>query len=480
MRFATFLRLLAFGLALSLCANDIQGAALSNIDLRSDKAYWFDQPVDHFGKSPSIWKQQYLVNATFYRPGGPIYITTPGENPASNSYTDQTHFTQLAKSTGGLLVNIEHRFFGKSNPMTNLSGSSLRFLTIENVLEDFAAFTRAAKYHPSSVFPTPVSSNSKIIFGGGSYAGNIAAWMRAKYPDLVLGAWASSAIVYARLLYYQFDLSFGRHLEALGCAKQFSQAVQQADVVLLSGNVSALADLQSQFGLPTGLSARDTAGLLAFLSTAYSMQAVSKTIDRVDQGVCAFFRDSSSTTPLQSYAASVKAVIESNRMTLDYLAQTGNSSYGIDDYTLGQIGRVWYYMECTWFGNWQVAPPPNTGLTGYRSQLVDQSYFEPNCKKKFGDNIPTPVNVQKYNDKWVRPLERSSNIYYTSGSLDIWQDATVATSSGNLISSTSKSPIVLIEGATHVQDLRTDRPDDLDSVIKARQIGDALVAKWLK
>ncbi|KAJ2595464.1 hypothetical protein H4R99_005349 [Coemansia sp. RSA 1722] len=478
MRFAVFFHILAFATLLVVCSRNSLAAALPATSLRSDTAYWFNQPVDHFGKNPSIWKQQYLVNATFYKPGGPIYITTPGESPVSSSYIDQTHFTQLAKSTGGILVNIEHRFFGKSNPMPDLSGNSLQYLTIENVLGDFAAFTRAAKYRPDSVFPASVSRNSKVIFGGGSYAGNIAAWMRATYPDLVLGAWASSAIVYARLLYYQFDQSYGKHLEALGCAKEFSQAIDQADAVLLSGNTTLLADMQKQFGLPTGLSASDTAGLLSLLSTAYSMQGVSKTADYVDQNVCAFFRDSSN-APIEAYAALVQAVIESNKMSLDVLEQTGNSSYGIDDYTLGQVGRVWYYMECTWFGNWQVAPPPDTGLPSYRSQLVNRLYFEPNCKKKFGDNIKIPVDVQKYNAKWFSPLQKSSNIYYTSGSLDIWRDATVAAYSGNLLPNSSRSPIVLIEGATHVQDLRMDSPDDLDSVTKARRTGDALVAKWL-
>ncbi|KAJ2779818.1 hypothetical protein GGI15_003759 [Coemansia interrupta] len=444
----------------------------------SSTPYWFRQPVDHFGSNSNTWEQQYLVNYTFYKAGGPIYLTTPGESPVGTQYIDNTHFTVLAKATNGLLVTIEHRFFGQSNPMPDLSGASLKYLTIENVLEDFASFARSAKNHPQSLFSVPVSCRSKIIFGGGSYSGNIAAWMRAKYPDLIQGAWASSAIVYGRLQYYQFDQSYGRHLEALGCAQNFSQAVKDVDDILLSKDALAISDLQSRFGVPTTLGVRDTAGLLAALSTTYSMQAVTSTSDYVDQSVCSFFRNKTA-TPLEAYIASVSSVIQKNGMNQQSLVQMGDSSIGIDNYALGQVGRVWYYMACTWNGNWQIAPPSNTGLSSYRSQLLDLDYFEPNCQNKFGNGIEIPVDVQSYNSNWFDILEGVSNIYYTSGSLDIWRDSTVAASTGNLLTKTPGSTIVLIQGATHVQDLRAEMADDLDSVKRARQAGDALVAKWL-
>ncbi|KAJ2308076.1 hypothetical protein IWW52_005941, partial [Coemansia sp. RSA 2704] len=74
--------------------------------------YWFTQPVDHFGGNNGTWQQQYLVNATFYRPGGPIYISTPGELAVTTKYVDRMHVTQLARKTNALVVAVEHRFFG--------------------------------------------------------------------------------------------------------------------------------------------------------------------------------------------------------------------------------------------------------------------------------------------------------------------------------------------------------------------------------
>ncbi|KAJ2101616.1 hypothetical protein GGI16_003398, partial [Coemansia sp. S142-1] len=31
-----------------------------------DVAYWFTQPVDHFGRNNQLWEQQYMVNHTYY------------------------------------------------------------------------------------------------------------------------------------------------------------------------------------------------------------------------------------------------------------------------------------------------------------------------------------------------------------------------------------------------------------------------------
>ncbi|KAJ2826337.1 hypothetical protein IWW50_002406, partial [Coemansia erecta] len=197
-----------FASAAALCAYG-QDVAIP----ASSTPYWFAQPVDHFGSNNAMWQQQYLVNATFYQPGGPIYVSTPGEQVITTRFVDGMHATELAQQTNGLVVSIEHRFFGQSNPTPDISGSSLQYMTIENSLEDFASFLRAARSQPSDVFPTPVSENSKVVFVGGSYSGNVAAWMRAKYPALVQGAWASSAIVYGRLENYQFDQSYGRHLQ---------------------------------------------------------------------------------------------------------------------------------------------------------------------------------------------------------------------------------------------------------------------------
>ncbi|KAJ2861770.1 hypothetical protein FB639_005465 [Coemansia asiatica] len=380
-----------------------------------------------------------------------------------------------------MVVAVEHRFYGQSNPMPDLSGASLAYLTIDNVLEDFASIIRALKTDPSSVFPVAVPKNSQVVFGGGSYAGNIAAWMRAKYPDLVEGAWASSAVVYGRLKNYQYDQSFGHHLNKLGCGKCFAQAVKDLDGILLSNDKQRIIDAQQKFGIPQ-LNTADSAALVAALVSSAANDPITLAGDPMNYAVCSYFADQTDShlsSCLDRYASATNAAIERMGLLPNMLLIMGNSSLGLDYTALDQVSRTWYYQMCAWFGGWQVPPPKSTGLTAYRSQLLNLDYWQQNCQKKFGTKIRIPVDVDKYNNEWFDVLRGASNIYYTTGELEIWRDSTVATTTGNLLKSDRGSRIVVIRGANHGQDIQLESELDLDSVKDARRIGNRLVSRWL-
>ncbi|KAJ2855169.1 hypothetical protein GGI22_004231 [Coemansia erecta] len=443
----------------------------------SSTEFWFSQPVDHFGLNNNTWNQRYLFNATFYKPGGPIIMATPGETAVSSSLADLSHFNYLAQLTDGLVVLVEHRFYGESNPMPDLSGDSLKYLTVENVLEDFADFIRAAKSSPDQIFALPISRDSNFVFGGGSYAGSIAAWMRAKYPDLVAGAWASSAIIKYRHENYQFDQAWGKHLEALGCAQDVATAVEDLDRILLSNNATAFAALQSKFSFPA-LSQRDFAALANVFINSAAMAPTTTNKDYTKSTVCSYFDGTRS--PLDSYAAAVANVVLAGGYTQAALVQMGDTSIGYENYALGQSSRVWYYQECAWYGNWQVAPPSSTNLQRYRSQLVDLSYYQPNCINKFGRNIQIPANSASFDDKWLGLLSGATNIYYSVGAYDIWRNSNALSWDGYVLQNSTHSPIFLIDQATHSQDVAGHRVNDLASVTLAREIGNNLVQQWLK
>ncbi|KAJ2816157.1 hypothetical protein FBU31_006681 [Coemansia sp. 'formosensis'] len=360
--------------------------------------------------------------------------------------------------------------------MPDLSGPSLKYHTIENVLEDFAAIIRAAKQNPNGVFPVPVSANSKVVFAGGSYGGAVAAWMRAQYPKLVAGAWSSSAVLQYRLKNYQLDQSWGKHLQALGCAKQVANAVRDLDAILLSGNTTAIRNIQAKFGIPA-LTPRDFAGLVTSLISAASMAPNYVDKDYTRTTVCSFFDGTQSN--LSSYATAVASMIESEGYSQDDLTQIADTNLNLDNYALGQAGRVWYYQGCAWYGNWQVAPPTSCGLPPYRSQLVDLTYFQPNCKRKFGSNMVTPVDSVGFNRKWLGKLRGVSNIYYTVSSLDLWHGSSVLPWEGPALSNTTASPIFLIEGGSHTQDLSQASTRDLPSLTASRIVGDMQVMKWI-
>ncbi|KAJ2853234.1 hypothetical protein GGI22_004945, partial [Coemansia erecta] len=454
-------------------------------------SFWFTQPVDHFGKNDQQWKQQYMVNATYYKTGGPIYMSTAGEAPLSSSDIDDTYVIELAAATHGMVISVEHRFYGQSNPLPDLSGASLKYLTIANVLEDFASIIRALKTNSMGESVLSLPMQSPVIFIGGSYAGAVAAWMRAKYPDLVAGAWSSSAAVYGRLENYQYDQGFGRHLAAAGCAWCFAQAVAELDTILEAGNTESIEAVQALLGIPM-LDPSDLANLLTVLATIGALQPVTTASDPVYTTVCGYFNSTSSQTQggsvngnsacLNSYIAMINGLVAQSGLTPAMLVALGNSSLAIDNTAVGQPQRVWYYQMCAWFGMWQVAPPPTgvSGLLGFRSRLLDLEYFQRNCPKKFGNAIvQTPVDVDAFNREWFAALRNTSNVFYTAGSLDPWRDSTVDTSMGDLVDPPGVSLIFTIDGATHVQELQPSSSTDLQTVTWARFMGTQLVKKWI-
>jgi pimeloyl-ACP methyl ester carboxylesterase len=100
----------------------------------------------------------------------------------------------MAQRLQGLILVLEHRFYGKSLPfdIESYTLENMRLLNSEQALKDLAYFTEqviSQKLHK-------VANNPWIAIGG-SYPGALSAWYRYKYPHLTIGAIASSAVINA-------------------------------------------------------------------------------------------------------------------------------------------------------------------------------------------------------------------------------------------------------------------------------------------
>uniref|UniRef100_A0A914QTQ9 Uncharacterized protein n=1 Tax=Panagrolaimus davidi TaxID=227884 RepID=A0A914QTQ9_9BILA len=105
----------------------------------------------------------------------------------------------MAKTHNALIIQLEHRFFGKSYPITNggtigdMSVDALQLLTPQQALEDLANFIKTFKYKNIEW------KNPKWILFGGSYPGTLCAWSRAFYTDISVGGICSSAPLWVKL-----------------------------------------------------------------------------------------------------------------------------------------------------------------------------------------------------------------------------------------------------------------------------------------
>lgn len=97
--------------------------------------------------------------------------------------------TTLPKLLNAVVLFGEHRFYGQSLPFGEKSfiQGHVNYLTLDQTFMDYVKLIQMIKES------NPKYKYSPVIAFGGSYGGMLAAWMRMKYPHVILGAHASSA-----------------------------------------------------------------------------------------------------------------------------------------------------------------------------------------------------------------------------------------------------------------------------------------------
>jgi len=164
-------------------------------------SYFTEQRVDHFnGVDGQIWKQRYTVNASSYQgPGSPIFFFLAGEAPMEFFAFQEVSALAWAAKLGALYISLEHRFYGESQPMSDLSTTGLKYLSSQQALADAAYFIEW--FNRTSIYGG--SSSPWIVFGC-SYSGALSAWFRLKYPNLVVGSVAPSGPILAQTNFSTF------------------------------------------------------------------------------------------------------------------------------------------------------------------------------------------------------------------------------------------------------------------------------------
>jgi hypothetical protein len=89
---------------------------------------------------------------------------------------------RLAKATNGIAVLIEHRYYGESFPVKNLTNESLRFLSVPQALADISTFAKEIKF--PGVSEDVTASKTPWIAYGGSYSGALVVSTKQLYPNL--------------------------------------------------------------------------------------------------------------------------------------------------------------------------------------------------------------------------------------------------------------------------------------------------------
>ncbi|XP_060667926.1 uncharacterized protein LOC132799631 [Ziziphus jujuba] len=159
--------------------------------------YFYTQTLDHFNYKPesnATFQQRYIMNNKYWggpNASSPIFVYTGDEASITGIAAFAGFIVDLASRFNGLLLYIEHRYYGDSVPFGSKeeafqNTSTLGFFSSTQALADYAQLIIDFKKNISA-------ESCPVIAVGGSYGGMLASWFRLKYPHITIGALASSA-----------------------------------------------------------------------------------------------------------------------------------------------------------------------------------------------------------------------------------------------------------------------------------------------
>ncbi|GBE84978.1 Probable extracellular serine [Sparassis crispa] len=470
-------------------------------------AHWFTQPLDHFSNSSYTFQQRYWINTRHYRPGskGPVIVLDGGETSGEDRlpFLDTGIVEILANATGGVGVILEHRYYGESLAVSNLSTDSLRWLNNDQSAADSANFMANVEF--PGIDQDLTAPGTPWIYYGGSYAGARAAHMKILYPNLVYGAIASSGVTHASLENWEY-MEIIRRAADPQCSLNLEQAIEAIDVIL---TVPLLKDaLKSLFGLAGLEHDEDFVSLLE--SPLGSWQAknwdpqVGST--RFDEFCAALSKpllisneivyDEASKTVALPVGLNIPLVVYNyaNYIKQNYVSKCPEDAsveqcFGtyddvkFQDTDLSEIWRLWVFQVCTEWGYFSTTPPK--GHRRIISRLLTLEYESKICEQAFlpGEHfiIPQFPNVTAVNvlGDFTIAADRLAII---DGEVDPWRPDTPHSEYAPDRNDTILRPFKLIPNGVHHYDeygLRNiaDEPPEIEKVHREMI---EFVTAWLK
>jgi len=115
---------------------------------------------------------RYWYDSTYYKPGGPVIALASGETSGEDRlpFLQKGILNMLVKATNGIGVILEHRYYGTSFPVPDLSTENMRFLTTEQALADAAYLAENIVFEGLEDYDLTSDDVPWILYGG-SYAG---------------------------------------------------------------------------------------------------------------------------------------------------------------------------------------------------------------------------------------------------------------------------------------------------------------------
>jgi hypothetical protein len=234
----------------------------------------FQQLIDHDHPELGTFSQRYVWNDEFYAgPGSPIILMGPNESALDGYERYTTNLTLpgvMAQELGAGALIIEHRYWGQSSPFDSLTTENMRYLTLEQSVQDLVYFAQNVVL-PFDQNRTSTPDKAPWVLVGCSYSGALAAWVQDLAPGTFWAYQCSSPVVEAIgplwKYFEQVKLAMPQN-----CTADYARIVQYIDGVLLGHNQKAKDELKASFNL--GDVEHDDDFAAALVSGLYTWQSV--------------------------------------------------------------------------------------------------------------------------------------------------------------------------------------------------------------
>lgn len=421
--------------------------------------YNFTTPIDHFHNetkyephSNGTFPLRYWYDASNYAPGGPVIILQSGETDATGRlvFMQKGILAQMAQSTHGIAVVLEHRYYGTSFPTPDLSTENLRFLTTQQALADEAYFAQNIAFPGLEKYGDLTSKTTAYLSYGGSYAGAFSAFLRVQYPEVFWGSISSSGVTKAIWDYWAYWEPVSANAPQ-DCVATQKAIINVVDNILIGKNDSSITmQLKETFGLGNVTYDDDFASVLG--SGVGNWQSLNWDPEVTDNEFYRFCDNITATDLLYPETSSKQSAVEgiitegghtpNKTLTTSMLNMIGylnltsisqcdpdesqdqcysthNSTYYQQD-SYDASWRSWPYQYCTEWGYLQTGNVPE-GELPLVSKTLGLDYQSIICREAF--NVTSPPEVELVNKYGAYDISYP-RLAIIDGEWDPWRPAT--------------------------------------------------------
>ncbi|KAA8544159.1 hypothetical protein F0562_022205 [Nyssa sinensis] len=428
--------------------------------------YYYTQPLDHFNYKPesySTFQQRYIMNTKFWggaNTSSPIFVYTGDESNLIPLIRFAGFIVDLATRFNGLLLYIEHRYYGDSMPFGSeaeafRNSSTLGFFSSTQALADYAQLITDLKRNLSA-------ENCPVIAIGGSYGGMLASWFRLKYPHVAFGAFASSAPI----LY--FDDITPQNAYHVIVSKDFRDTSESC------------YDTIKQSWFEIDRVAAEPDGLLKLGQIFTTCMPLNSSQELRDSLEINYVIAAQYDNPPDNLVSNICSAIDGAPLGTDILGRVAagfNASVGapschyVHEFRLSNLSG-WDWQTCT-----EMVMPIGYGAneTMFQASPFDLGNFTKSCQDLFGVT-PRPhwITTEFGGHDIKSVLENfSSNIIFSNGLRDPY-------SAGGVLQNISSSVVaVYTEKGAHCLDLQTPSPSDPDWLVSQRDTEIEIILGWM-